>query len=296
MNRRRAAAPDPDRSWGRSSLPIRRPRRHTAHVKTRHHLSLSVLFAVTASIAVGCGSDDTPSSADTTVATPPETVTGGAAVGDTAATSPDSAGAPAQDSEFCRVAADAEVAGDEVDAAFAAGPAEVEAAVTAALEGAKATVELAPAEIVDLMNVTIEFQERFAALLEANGWDAVAAFATPEGQQLQADAAAVEPDLQRVRNYLEANCGIADDSQEEGSAATPELPEGEEGYRRFIQLYAAGASVEVTPEQEACFVRELSGTVEVAELQLALTEEAPEAVKQSVRSAFVACDIQVNSQ
>jgi len=258
-------------------------------VKSRRYLALSLLFAVTTVTAVGCGSDDDSSSADDTRVT-----TADSAGTDTSAETTADSASPGPDSEFCAAATEAEAAGDGVDAAFAAGPAELEAAVTAALEGAKATVELAPAEIADTMNVTIEFQERFAALLEANGWDASAAFTTPEGQQLQADAAAVEPDLQRVRDYLEVNCGIEDDSQEEPTAA-PALPAGEEGVRRFIQLYAVGASVEVSPEQEDCFVEELSGKVEVDQLQLALTSEAPEAVKRDVGLAVIACGITTNS-
>jgi hypothetical protein len=196
--------------------------------------------------------------------------------------------------EFCAAAAEAEELGDGVDAAFAAGPEELESVVTAALEASEASLELAPADIADAMERSVDFQQRFAALLEENDWDAATALATPEGLELQEDGAAADEDLAAVRRYLELNCGIEDDSDDPDDTAasvSPQLADGDAGVRQFIQLYAVGAGVEVTEEQEDCFVEELAGKVEVEQLEQALTSEADEDVKVDVGLAVLACDI-----
>jgi hypothetical protein len=294
-------------------------------VKNRR-LSLSLLVALSTAV-VGCGGDDDSPSADdttritespataetdatdttdapsatdadvtTTEDTTPDTTTPDTAPAttDTGSTSP--ADGPGVDSEFCTTAAEAEALGDEVDAAFAAGPEELEAAVTAAVQGSEATLELAPDEIADAMASNVEFQQLLAAILADYDWDANAALTTPEGEELLAERETIERDLARVRTYLEENCGIEDDSDEpdDTTSVSVTLPAGDEGLRRFIQLYAIGASVDVTQEQEDCFVEELSGEVEAEQLQLALSGEAPQAVNMAVGVAVLSCGIEVD--
>jgi hypothetical protein len=281
-------------------------------VNIRHALPASLLLLATAGL-VACGDDDS-SSADSTATTEspatvpttvPTTDDGG---DDTVATTeapdptvtddsaPTTAGEPAADSEFCRNAAEAESLGDEVQAVQNGTPEEIEAAVTAALESSRATLELAPADIESEMRTRVEFQERFSDLLTEYEWDAQAALTSTEGTQLLSDAEAVEEEAQVVRDYLEANCGIEDDTEAASDTTTAiELPEGDEGLRRFIQLYGRGANVEVTQEQEDCFVEELSGKVDVDELETALNGTPSEPLKVTVGLAVLACDIEIQS-
>jgi hypothetical protein len=262
---------------------------------------MSLLILGTTAALAGCGSDDPSPSADsvvtTTVAASPDTTEESAPPTTEASTTAEST--PATDSghassEFCTTAAEAEELGDEVDGAFADTPAQLEAVVTAALEASQATLELAPPDIADAMQRTVEFQQRFAALLGENGWDATKAFATPEGAKLLADSQTADADLEQVRKYLEAHCGIADDSATTDASVPALLPDGDEGLRRFIQLYSIGSGVDVTDEQEDCFVDELSGKVDSAQLEEALSDEADEEVKIAVGVAVLACDIAVS--
>ncbi len=194
------------------------------------------------------------------------------------------------DSEFCNTAAEAETAGDKVNQAFASqDPAEVESAVTAALAAAEATLELAPADVADTMATNIAFQQKFATLLADYEWDATAAFASPEGVAIRAEAEAVEPELDVIRQYLETECGIVDDSDEVELA----LPDGDAGLRQLIQFYALGTGVEVTPEQEDCFVAELSGKVDSAQLEALLQGQPDQQVQAAIGTAALACEIQV---
>ena len=288
---------------------------HTAGVNIRHALPASLLVLATIGLAA-CGDDDSSSSGDTTSGTEAPATTdasdGTAASGDgTAATDTSVSGddttgdtgapttggaAPDQDSEFCRSATETESLGDEVDAVQNGTPEEIEAAVTAALESSKETLELAPPEIESQIRTRVEFQQRFTDLLTEFEWDAEAALTSPAGTQLLTDADAVEEQAQVVRDYLQTNCGIEDDSQSNAST-TPavDLPEGDEGLRQFIQLYARGADVEVTQEQEDCFVKELSGKVETDQLETALNGTATEAIKISVGLAVLACEIEIES-
>jgi hypothetical protein len=293
----------------------------------RRRLSLSLLVVLT-TVAAGCGSDDDSPSADdttsvtgapvtadtdaagttdappttdddddvtTTSDTPPDTSSPDTSDTTSASTSP--AERPGVDSEFCTTAAEAEALGDEVDPALAAGPQELEEAVTAAVAGSEATLELAPEEIADLMATNVDFQRRLADILAEYDWDADVALTTPDGEELLAEREEIDSDLAEVRAYLEENCGIEDDSDsdEPDDATAMTLPAGDEGLRRFIQLYSIGASVDVSQEQEDCFVEELSGEVEVEQLELALSGEAPEAVNMAVGLAVLGCGIEVSS-
>lgn len=199
-------------------------------------------------------------------------------------------------SEFCRVAADAETIGDQVEAATAAGPEELERVVTAALTGAHQTLALAPADIVDVMARTVAFQDQFVALLQQYDWDADAAFASPEAQDYVAHSSALDADLHEVRSYLEEHCGIVDDSdQPDTTVAATDLPDGDAGIRRFLQLYALGADVEVTPEQEDCFVEQLTGHVEVDQLEAMLAGGDDNETEVQIGLAVFACDIPIDA-
>ena len=262
----------------------------------RRRLSVSlVLLAATASLAA-CGSDDdaSPSGAssdsvedtatedsatDETTADAATTTTAATATTDTATGSTvDPAGS--MDSEFCATAAEAEALGDQVNPAAASGsPEELQTAVEAALEANEATIAIAPPEIADAMARATEFQTEFAELMRSYDWDFQAATSSAEGQELLGDTAEVEADLDEVRAYLEETCGIRDDTDDttntdDGTNTGATLPEGDAGLRRFIQLYALGSGNEVTPEQEDCFVQELSGKVEVEQLEAILNDAA----------------------
>lgn len=207
-------------------------------------------------------------------------------------------------SEFCDLAAEAEELGDEVDAA--GDPDELEDAVKAAMEAAEAAAAEAPEDIVDLLEDNVEFQRSAMELLEDNDWDPVAAAATAEGQELFGDEDA-QADLEEAREYLEDKCGIENDADDPDPTGTPtdtgaptdtgsggpsvDLPDGEAGYLRFVELYSIGAGVEVTDEQQACLVDEMSGSVTVEQLERVIGGEVDEDAQIAVGLAFISCGV-----
>ncbi|MFN8021934.1 MAG: hypothetical protein U0Q03_10440 [Acidimicrobiales bacterium] len=234
---------------------------------------LVALFVLPALFVVACGGDDEPSRADTAE----------------------------KGSEFCDRAAVAETRGDEVNQ-VGTDPAKVEPAVKAALESADAALELAPTDVVEVMTRVVDYQHRVADLLEANGWDLVATYATDEGAALFGDDAA-QADRDSVRAYLEEKCGIVDDSTTDTSDTTAtsdasgssgsdvDLPDGDAGIDRFIDLYAIGAGTEVTDEQRTCVKDELRDEVTIEQLELLVAGGVDEDTQVAVGLAFIRCDI-----
>jgi hypothetical protein len=239
-------------------------------------------------------------------------------------------GTAEEGSEFCELAEDAERLGDRVDDLDfeSATPDEIEEAVTEAVSAAEATLEEAPEDIADAMERTVEVQQAAAELLEDFDWDAAEAFTSDEALELVEDQEAAEDDRDDVRDYLEDRCDIEDDSDDTvpddtatddtvtddttadtatddtGAGATTgddpdvsvdavdvDLPDGEEGIRRFVELYSLGSGTEVTEEQTACVVAELEGDVTVEELEAVMGGEDDMATQQAVGLAFLTCDI-----
>lgn len=208
---------------------------------------------------------------------------------------PERAATAEEGSAFCERAAEAESLGDEVNAA-GDDPTKVEDAVTAAIAAGESTVEIAPTDILEVMTRTIEYQQQIADLLAANDWDIVAAYGTDEGAELFSDEAA-QADRDEIRAYLEERCGIEDDSDQPadttpGAAGTDvDLPDGEAGVERFIDLYAIGTGADVTDEQRQCIQDQLRGQVTIEQLELLVGGGVDEDAQIAIGIAFVACDV-----
>lgn len=234
----------------------------------RRALVTSLFVLPVLALAAGCGGDDEPSRAATAEA----------------------------GSEFCDRAAEAETLGDAVNEA-GTDPSAVEPAVRAALDAADATLEVAPDDVVERMTRTVAYQHEVADLLEQNDWDLVATYATDEGAALFGDDDA-QADRDEIRAYLEEKCGIEDDSQQpvDSTATTSDgvdvdLPEGEEGIDRFIDLFVMGSGTEVTDEQRTCVHDELRDQVTIEQLELLVGGGVDEEAQIAVGLAFISCGI-----
>jgi hypothetical protein len=220
---------------------------------------------------------------------------------------PERAATAEEGSEFCTRAAEAESLGDEVNA-VSTDPAKVQPAVEAVIAAYDATLELAPDDILEVMTRSVAYQKRVAEVVEANGWDLVAAAGTEEGQQIFSDTAA-QADRDEIRAYLEDKCGIEDDTEQPtdttvaggatgdttggvtGDGTPIDLPEGEEGIDRFVDLYAIGTSTEVTDEQRQCIQDELRDKVTVEQLELLVGGGIDEEAQIAVGLAFITCEV-----
>ena len=69
-----------------------------------------------------------------------------------------------------------------------------------------------------------------------------------------------------------------------------DLPEGDAGFERFLDMYAIGSGVGLTPEQRQCLRDELAGEVSVEDLELLVNGGASDETQTAVGVAFISCD------
>ena len=230
-------------------------------MKHRSLMTFSMTLALASFGAVACGSD-TPSQAAT------------AEVG----------------SEFCDLAQEARDTGGRIDPTTAS-PDELQEQVEDAAESAKKAADAAPKDFEELADASVEAQEAFIEILEANDYDYVSAITSSEAKELFEDPSFQEREAERDA-YLLEKCEIEKSASSSDGDLT--LSSGDEGIRQVFQLLQFNDEFSITEEQIDCAVAELSGKISDADLQaIANQTEVSEEGKQNFGLAVLACGIEI---
>lgn len=189
---------------------------------------------------------------------------------------------------FCDSAEQARDAGDQIDV-LGADPQRLESDVNALLIRYETVLDRAPVNFRGTAKALVEQQRRGIDLLTTFGWDALAAFNSPEGQELAAD-----PTFDRVQ--AERDAYLLDYCQLEPNEDTTngvQLVGGEDGIRQVLLLLQAAGWV-IDLEQTECVVDGLVGKIGDDDVAaFANSQTVSEAGKLLINVVFSDCEIVV---